>query len=222
MRKSAICSWPIQPVCACIGLASLRFTCACARALRPCQLVFHILLRKCQIASTVFPLYISLIPVKKMPIVKKTVIFFILQVFSLLLCVFLFKKYNMKLKFNSGYWKIAGLRPAIFSGTPRNWGNHISGYWKIAGLRPAIFRGTPGNWEHPQCKLLENSRPMACYFQWNSWKLLSLCNNQFLFNSGCCYFQSNSQEILPFPTSAKSKGRMEFLLFNILLLDYRS
>ena len=47
-----------------------------------------------------------------MPIVKKTVIFFILQVFSLLLCVFLFKKYNMKLKFNSGYWKIAGLQPS--------------------------------------------------------------------------------------------------------------
>ena len=22
-------------------------------------------------------------------------------------------------------------------------------YWKIAGLRPAIFRGTPGNWGHP-------------------------------------------------------------------------
>ena len=153
MRKSAICSWPIQPVCACIGLASLRFTCACARALRPCQLVFHILLRKCQIASTVFPLYISLIPVKKMPIVKKTVIFFILQVFSLLLCVFLFKKYNMKLKFNSGYWKIAGLRPSasglLFSGELLETGSiHNSGYWKIAGLRPAIFRGTLGNWGH--------------------------------------------------------------------------
>ena len=49
---------------------------------------------------------------------------------------------------------------------------------------------------------------------------LSLCNNQFLFNSRCCYFQWNSK--LPFPTSAKSRGRMEFLLFNILLLDYRS
>ena len=24
-----------------------------------------------------------------------------------------------------------------------------SGYWKIAGLWPVIFRGTPGNWEHP-------------------------------------------------------------------------
>ena len=26
----------------------------------------------------------------------------------------------------------------------------------------------------PKSKLLENSRPTACYFQWNSWKLLSL------------------------------------------------
>ena len=25
----------------------------------------------------------------------------------------------------------------------------ISGYWKIAGLRPAIFSGTLGNWGHP-------------------------------------------------------------------------
>jgi hypothetical protein len=88
-----------------------------------------------------------------MPIVKKTVIFFILQVFSLLLCVFLFKKYNMKLKFNSGYWKIAGLRPSasslLFSGELLETGSiHNSGYWKIAGLRPAIFRGTLGNWGH--------------------------------------------------------------------------
>ena len=121
----------------------------CARALRPCQLVFHILLRKCQIASTVFPLYISLIPVKKMPIVKKTVIFFILQVFSLLLCVFLFKKYNMKLKFNSGYWKIAGLRPSasglLFSGELLETGSiHNLGYWKV----PPILRGTLGNCGH--------------------------------------------------------------------------
>ena len=86
-----------------------------------------------------------------MPIVKKTVIFFILQVFSLLLCVFLFKKYNMKLKFNSGYWKIAGLRPSasglLFSGELLETGGiHNVAYGKIAGLT-------------------------ACYFQWNSWIL---------------------------------------------------
>ena len=49
------------------------------------------------------------------------------------------------LKNNSSYWKIAGLRPAIFRGTAGNWGINNSGYWKIAGLRPAIFNGTPGN-----------------------------------------------------------------------------
>ena len=55
-------------------------------------------------------------------------------------------------------------------------GINNSGYWKIAGLRPAIFNGTPGNLEDTarvsiQFELLENSRPPACYFQWNSWKL---------------------------------------------------
>jgi len=62
-------------------------------------------------------------------------------------------------------------------------------YWKIAGLRPAIFRGTPGNCdayvevltkvililvnflEYFFFKLLENSRPTACYFQRTSKKL---------------------------------------------------
>ena len=65
----------------------------------------------------------------------------------------IFKKLELKLLENSkctasylGYYKIAGLQPTIFSGTPWNWGIHISGYWKIAGLRPAIFRGTAGNW----------------------------------------------------------------------------
>ena len=63
----------------------------------------------------------------------------------------IFKKLELKLLENSkctasylGYYKIAGLQPTIFSGTPWNWGIHISGYWKIAGLRPAIFRGTLG------------------------------------------------------------------------------
>ena len=51
-----------------------------------------------------------------------------------------------KLKYNSNYWKIAGLRPAIFRGTLGNWGIHNVNYGKIAGLT-------------------------ACYFQWNSWKL---------------------------------------------------
>ena len=47
-----------------------------------------------------------------------------------------------------------------------------SNYWKTAGLRPAIFRGTPGNFNY-QVKfgLLENSWPPASYFQGNSWKL---------------------------------------------------
>ena len=60
----------------------------------------------------------------------------------------------MKLKFNSGYWKIAGLRPSasglLFLVELLKIGDiHKSSYWKIAGLQPAIFRGTPGNWEHP-------------------------------------------------------------------------
>ena len=71
--------------------------------------------------------------------------------------------------FNLSYWKIAGLRPAIFSGTPGNFKAEYSGlclsfqaienpllqnyakfesfFWKIAGLRPAIFSGTPGNFD---------------------------------------------------------------------------
>ena len=58
----------------------------------------------------------------------------------------------MKLKFNSGYWKIACLRPSasglLFSGELLETGSiHNLGYSKIAGLRPAIFSGTPRNFE---------------------------------------------------------------------------
>ena len=60
---------------------------------------------------------------------------------------------------NLSYWKIAGLRPAIFRGTPRNWGASISPLlWEnCRGFAPAIFRGTLGNWS------IHNFR------YWNSW-----------------------------------------------------
>ena len=52
----------------------------------------------------------------------------------------------MKLKFNSGYWKIAGLQPSasglLFSGELLETGSiHNSGYWKIADLAAFYFQG---------------------------------------------------------------------------------
>ena len=124
---------------------------------------------------------------------------------------------------NSGYWKIAGRRPTayglLFSGELLETGGiNNSDYWKIAGLRPAIFRGTLGNWGHPKFELLENSRPTPCYFQWNSWRLLSLCNNRFLFNSCCCYFQQNSQKMLPFPKSDKIQRKNGISTFQPIII----
>ena len=47
-----------------------------------------------------------------------------------------------------------------------------SNYWKTAGLRLAIFRGTPGNFNYQvKFRLLEKCWPQASYFQGNSWKL---------------------------------------------------
>ena len=52
-------------------------------------------------------------------------------------------KFDQKTCNNSNYWKTAGLRPAIFRGTPGNFNYQVK-----FRLLEKSFRGTPGNFIH--------------------------------------------------------------------------
>ena len=133
MRAHARAHWPVQ-------LALCLRTCARASALLAC---FPHTVKKMPASQHRFP---SLL-LRKCLLLRK-------QSFSSFSSFSRYFHTVSKLKYNSDYWKIAGLRPSasglLFSGEILETGSiHNSGYWKIAGLCPAIFRGTLGNWGHP-------------------------------------------------------------------------